>query len=47
MNVSNYNRIYNEIEKFKANIHNEDYTFQRVPDVQTEEEEFDFDFLDR
>ena len=45
MNVENYNRIYNEIEKFKANIHNEHYEYKEAPVV--EEEEFDLDFLNR
>ena len=47
VNVSNHNRVYNEVEKFKANIHNEEYAVQPVPVQTTEEEEFDFDFLDR
>lgn len=47
VSVSNHNRVYNELGKFKANIHNEEYELQPIPAQSTEEEEFDFDFLDR
>jgi hypothetical protein len=46
VNVENYNRVYNEIEKFKANIHNEKYEYKEAPATE-QEEEFDLDFLNR